>query len=147
MKRKPGRPPSQVANVPRFMANRSRVTLSVVMPAPTAALLKEYVRWGAKSQQITEEEAQAYTMEQALGDLIRSDRMFADAQREAVNKEVDGSRKGADSQEQPPATADADADAAEESDDVDLPDLSSEVLRSRAQNGSGGLGRGSSGLP
>jgi hypothetical protein len=76
---KGGRPKVREQTMPIIVASaRSRVTENVVMSATAARDLRRYVEWASSKIGIPEDEAMILTLDRALGDLLKKDKLWLD---------------------------------------------------------------------
>jgi hypothetical protein len=76
-RRKPGRPKASQRTLPLVLdGDRSQRTLEVAIPESTAATLDEYAEWVRQHRNMTAEEATTATIDYALREVFRRDRLW-----------------------------------------------------------------------
>jgi hypothetical protein len=73
-----GRPKKQQSRPLILERLRSKVSRQVNMSAATADKLEKYVNWACDAEGADKAEAQILTLDQALGDFFRRDKLFID---------------------------------------------------------------------
>ena len=77
--RKPGRPKTSERTLPLVLdADKSLETLMVSLPEPTAKTLADYVAWVRNCRNMSAEEAITATVDYALREVFRRDRLWRD---------------------------------------------------------------------
>jgi hypothetical protein len=75
--RKMGRPKTATQTMPLIVSNaRSRVTEKVAMSAVASRDLRAYVEWASSKIGIPEDEAMILTLDRALGEFLKKDRLW-----------------------------------------------------------------------
>jgi hypothetical protein len=81
-RRKPGRPRATQRTLPLVLdTDRSLEKLEVAIPESTAKALAEYAAWVRQCRDMTVEEATTSTIDYALREVFRRDRLWRDRQR------------------------------------------------------------------
>ena len=68
-----------------FQRVRSKVTTPIPMSAGTAETLKRYVAWAAGQEGADEDEALILTVDQALGEFFKRDKLFMESLEDKTN--------------------------------------------------------------
>ncbi len=83
-KRKAGRPKARPQTGPLVLeGNRARVTIELEIASETADDLKEYTRWVELSSSVTTAEATFSTVDYALREVFRRDRLWKESRRQS----------------------------------------------------------------
>jgi hypothetical protein len=87
-KRRVGRPKASPQTGPLVLeGSRARMTIELPMADATADELKEYVRWVELSSTVTTKDAMFATVDFALRDVFRRDRLWQEQRRKAIPRE------------------------------------------------------------
>ena len=104
-KRRVGRPKASPQTGPLVLeGGRARMTMELPMADATADELKEYVRWVELSSTVTTKDALFATVDFALRDVFRRDRLWQEQRRKAVRAEASAT-EGPTQSAPPPPTA------------------------------------------
>jgi hypothetical protein len=87
-KRRVGRPKAQQQTGPLVLeGNRANVKMELEMPEATADELKEYARWVELSSSVATKDALVKTVDFALRDVFKRDRLWRERRRTGVETE------------------------------------------------------------
>jgi hypothetical protein len=95
-RRKPGRPKTSSRTAPLVLdSDRNLTTIELALPSATAKTLVEYAAWVRQCADITTEQATTTTVDFALREVFRRDRLWRDERRIPEQKPMAASTSAA----------------------------------------------------